>query len=191
MLFNRFFKYTSWLPMTLVYRLRVTGKENLPQEPYIIVSNHGLGVDPLLINLALVSKRIYFLTAKKLFDCPGILQWMLYQMGCIPAISPVVDADNLYDKAQNLHKNELIGFFSQGKLQNNTEAFKTGAVVLALRTGFPIVPAYVKSKGAFKGKSRVCFGEPLAADPALADNAEGINRLSELVRERVIMLSKE
>ena len=191
MLFTRLFKYTSWLPMTMVYRLKVTGKEYLPPEPYIIVSNHSLGVDPLLINLALINKRIYFLTAKKLFECPNILQWMLYQMGCIPSISPVVDADNLYDTACSLHKNEIIGFFSQGKMQNNTETFKTGAIVLALRTGFPIVPVYVRSKGAFKGKSQVCFGVPMTVDSSMAVSSEGINKLNEQIRERVIMLSKE
>lgn len=177
--------------MRAVYGLRVRGKENLPSHPYILVANHNAKVDPLLINLALFRKRIYFLAAQKLFECPAVLQWMLRQVGCLPSISPVVDSDNLYETACTLKRNEIIGFFAQGKIHGDISGFKTGAVVLALRTGFPVVPAYVSSAGAFRGRSRVNFGEPIVCDITQSGNAEYINELNEQIRKQVIMLSQQ
>lgn len=191
MLFAHIFKFTSFIPMKTVYQLQVRGKEKLPAEPYIIVANHSHRVDPLLINLALLRKRILFLTSSKLFECPRLLQWMLKEMGCIPAISPIVDSDNLFERSQHLEKNEVIGFFAQGKMQSNTELFKTGAVMLALRTGYPIVPAYVRSEGALKGKSYVFFGTPILVPKNSLNSAETINELSKRIRTDVIALSQQ
>ena len=191
MLFAHAFKYTAYLPMKWVYRLHVRGKELLPAEPYIIVANHSNSVDPLLINLALLQKRIIFLTSSKLFECPRVLRWMLREMGCIPSISPVVDADNLFERSRHLEKNEVLGFFAQGKIQSNTDLFKTGTVMLALRTGYPIVPAYVKSEGAFRGKSFVSFGNPIQVSQASINDMETINQMNERIRTNVIQLSQQ
>lgn len=192
MLFVWLFKLTAYVPLLLWYRLRVTGKERVPRTPCILAMNHGSGMDPVMINLAFPFRRIYMLTSKHLFDCSRLHRWELRQMGCRPSLSPAGDMETMADIASRLRGYEHIAYFAEGKIQAGVGGFRSGAVTLALETGLPLVPAYVRVAAARRGGTRIAFGEPIAIPGgAGAMTAAGIARLNEELRKRVIMLSDD
>ena len=183
------FKMTAYWPLRLAWRVRTVGRENLPASPYILVSNHGAPKDPCLINLAIPFKRIHFLTSPRLFDCPRILQWMLRQMGCHCSVSPAADVEHFRQQAGQLGPHELIGYFAEGRLNAGMKSFHSGAVILAMQTGFPIVPLYVDAACSSREKSYVIFGKPVTCDLGPDSSPDDLAGFSEKLREQIIGLS--
>lgn len=189
MLYVWLFKLTGFLPLMFWFRPRVRGRENLPKEPCILAMNHGAAMDPVLINAVFPVKRIYMLTAERLFHTARINQMQLRWMGCRPSVSPSGDMETMAEIAGRLRRYEMIGFFSEGKIQNSVGSFRSGAVMLALRTGLPLVPVYLHTASVFKGGSRISFGEPVRVSPDQSAGIREIEELSEEIRNRVIELS--
>ena len=191
MLFVWLFKLTAYLPFVLYFRPKTKGKENVPRTPCILAMNHGAAMDPCLVNVAFPLKRIYMLTAERLFHCSKLHQWELRQMGCRPSISPSGDMETLAEIAQRLKPYEMIGFFSEGRIQNSIGSFRSGAVMLAFRTKLPLVPVYIRTAPFFRGGTRITFGDPVRVPEGKIPTAQEIEEISEDLRARVIALSDQ
>jgi len=189
MLYVWLFKLTAFLPLMLWFHPRVRGRENLPGKPCILALNHGAALDPVLINAVFPLKRIYMLTAARLFRTAGINQLQLRWMGCRPSISPSGDMETIAEIAGRLHRYEMIGFFSEGKIESSVGSFRSGAVMLALRTRLPLVPVYIHTAPFFRGGSRISFGKPVQLDADQAAGMKEIEEFSENIRNQVIGLS--
>ncbi len=189
MLFVWLFKLTAFLPFVLYFHPRTKGKEKVPRSPCILAMNHGAAMDPCLINVAFPLKRIYMLTAERLFHCNRMHQWELRQMGCRPSISPSGDMETMTELAGRLHGYEMIGFFAEGKIQNSVGSFRSGAVMLAMRTHLPLVPVYIRTAPFFRGGTHITFGEPIFIDSEEIPSAQKIEEISENLRSQVIGLS--
>lgn len=189
MLFVWLFKLTAFLPFVLYFHPRTKGKEKVPRSPCILAMNHGAAMDPCLINVAFPLKRIYMLTAERLFHCNRMHQWELRQMGCRPSISPSGDMETMTELAGRLHGYEMIGFFAEGKIQNSVGSFRSGAVMLAMRTHLPLVPVYIRTAPFFRGGTHITFGEPILIDSEEIPSAQKIEEISENLRSQVIGLS--
>lgn len=191
MLFVWLFKLTAYLPFVLFFHPRSKGKEKVPKTPCILAMNHGAALDPALINVAFPLKRIYMLTAERLFHCNRLHQWELRQMGCRPSISPSGDMETMTEIAGRLRGCEMIGFFSEGRIQSSVGSFRSGAVMLAIRTGLPLVPVYIRTAPFFRGGTRITFGEPVSITAKDIPSAQEIEAISENLRNQVIRLSDE
>ena len=191
MLYVWLFKLTAFLPLMLWYRPRVRGRENLPGKPCILALNHGSAMDPVLINAIFPLKRIYMLTAEKLFHTSRLNQVQLRWMGCRPSISPSGDMETMTDLAGKLRSYEMIGFFSEGKIQSSIGGFRSGAVMLAIRTHLPLVPVYIRVSPVFRGGTHITFGEPIIVDTAGIPSAQKIEEINDDLRKRVIRLSDQ
>ena len=189
MLYVWLFKLTAFLPLMFWYRPRVRGRENLPGKPCILALNHGSAMDAVLINAIFPLKRIYFLTAERLFRTSRLNQVQLRWMGCRPSISPSGDMETMAGIADKLRSCEMIGFFSEGKIQSSIGSFRSGAVMLAVRTHLPLVPVYIRTAPFFRGGTHIAFGEPVAVDTAGIPGAQKIEEINDDLRNRVIRLS--
>lgn len=191
MLYVWLFKLTAFLPLTLWYRPRVRGRERLPGKPCILALNHGSAMDPVLINAIFPLKRIYMLTAERLFHTTRLNQVQLRWMGCRPTISPSGDMETMTELAGKLHRYEMIGFFSEGKIQSSIGNFMSGAVMLAFRTHLPLVPVYIRTASIFRGGTHITFGEPIIIDTTGIPSAQKIEEINDDLRRRVIQLSDQ
>ena len=191
MLFVWLFKLTAFLPLFLFFRPRTKGKEKVPKTPCILAMNHGAAMDPCMINLVFPLKRIYMLTAERLFHCNRMHQWELRQMGCRPSISPSGDMEVMTEIAGTLRGCEMIGFFSEGRIQSSVGSFRSGAVMLAIRTRLPLVPVYIRTAPFYRGGTRITFGEPVYVDTKEIPSAKEIEEISENLRRQVIELSDQ
>lgn len=189
MLLERFVKLTGYLPLRLFCALRLQGKEHLPSGPCILVANHGSMLDAVLLQIVFPMKHINFLCAKKLFQCPRICQAFLRKLGAVPVIDGVSEMKILKDRADQAGKNDMFGFFSQGTISRTQSAFMPGAAMLALETGFPLVPIFMRCAPFYKGGSRICIGQAVPVEKADAIDRTQVDAITHDLRARVYELS--
>lgn len=184
------FKLTACLPLRIFFRIKVLGKENKPKGHCILALNHGAAMDGTLVNSIFPLRRIYVLTSPKFFECSRLHRWELWQMGCRPSISPSEDIETMTDIANNLKRKDMIAFFSEGKIHNSVGDFMGGAVMLALRTGLPLIPVYLKTAPFYKGGTQISFGKPMDIEVKEYPTAKDVEDLNNTLRSEVIKLSE-
>lgn len=126
-----------------LFRLKVEGKENLPNPPYIIASNHNDGSDPLFI-VAAVRKNVYFLAKKRLFGPPVRARHIIKITKHIPIQTGKGESTKVLTrvKEEYLAKGKLFGIFPEGTTLGGKMILepKTGVARIALMSKCPVVP---------------------------------------------------
>ena len=141
-------KYICWLIFKLIFRLKVTGQQNIPQDgPFIIVANHSSLLDPIILGVSVIPKVI-FVAAAYLFEI-GWLGYLLRKANSIP-VQRENDIKAIKQSLKILRQGGVLGIFPEGGIdrQKNNLPIRAGAAYLATKAGAPIVP--VKIKGADK-----------------------------------------
>ncbi|MGD0727954.1 MAG: lysophospholipid acyltransferase family protein [Spirochaetia bacterium] len=127
-----------------VYRVRITGRENLPRTGgAILVSNHTLLLDPGILAHALRPRRTYFTMLEETALIP-FLGTFVRLLGGVP-IPERPGALRALDRAARTALRELgfIHFFPEGECYRENQviqAFHPGAFLLACRLNVPLVP---------------------------------------------------
>ena len=132
----------------LLFRLKVTGQENIPQDgPFIIVANHSSLLDPVILGVS-VRPKVIFVAAAYLFKI-GWLGYLLRKANSIP-VQGENDISSLKRALKILKAGGVLGIFPEGGVdrQKDNLPIKAGAAYLATKVGVPIVP--IKIKGADK-----------------------------------------
>lgn len=110
------------------------GLENLPQKNnFIVVANHASFLDPLVIKAA-IPKKIHCLVLRSLYGIFGLSLFLKLEEA-LPTGSSSEKAVSL------LMQDKIVGLFPEGgrSYDGKLREFKTGAALLALKTGRPIV----------------------------------------------------
>ncbi len=137
-----------WPWVRLLYRLNVTGKENLPKGTgYVLASNHVTTIDALAVAFMMffnLGRAPHFLAKEGLFNTP-IVGPVLLACGQIPVFrSGRGNSDPMESAYKVLRAGHVIGIFPEGSLTREPNQWpmraRTGAIRLALETGVPIVP---------------------------------------------------
>lgn len=127
---------------TLIVRLRIIGKENVPIEGGVILaSNHESWLDPQAI-YQFCPRRVYPVAARWLFSIWG-LNWILRAISCVPT------GNASKEVLQVLNEGKAILIFPEGGCEPRGEilpvhAVHKGVAVFALKTGMPVIPIYIK-----------------------------------------------
>ncbi len=158
------------------HRWRIVGACRIPATgPAIIVANHTGDLDPPILLIASPSRLIRFVAARRLFKRPfigGLIQWSCKLDGAIPVDLSVKSLASLLPAIRALQEGDLVGIFPEGPpdLDCALKFPKKGAAVLALLSGAPVIPVYIRGTpphrstiGDFlrRGNVQVHFGEPL------------------------------
>ncbi|MFA5938558.1 MAG: lysophospholipid acyltransferase family protein [Sinimarinibacterium sp.] len=179
--------------------LTVKGREHLPEGACVIVANHASYVDGLVLTAAL-PRRFNFVVQDGAASWP-MIGLTLRRMGVI-----FVNRESAHSGAQltrqlmrRLHHGESLAIFAEGTFKQDPGLlpFKTGAFLMAARTGTHVVPAGIRGTRYLYGGGRklprwspvqVEIQSPIAADGKDRDAAL---RLRDLTRERVLALCRE
>lgn len=152
-----------------VYRLKVEGRENIPQEgPVLLCSNHVAMKDPVM--LGIVQKRQVFYMAKEELFHNGFIGGLLRRLGAFPVKRGTGGTDALEEAYTLLEENAMVGVFVEGHRSKTGELQKpkTGAALLCYRTQAPVVPVCItagdgKLPAPFK-RTVIRFGKPIPAE---------------------------
>ena len=124
-----------------------------PDQTYIFICNHQSQVDiPILLSL-LGRFNVCFLGKHTLFRIP-VLGRVMASMGCIP-----IDRGNARKAIKTLNQaissrqgSGSIIVFPEGTRNTTLGEFKSGALILAIKTGLPVAPLVIAGSGKISPK---------------------------------------
>lgn len=146
----------------IIFRFRVTGKENIPTEGKVILcSNHISELDPVILGIA-VPRRIRFMAKKELFK-NKFLGWLVSALGAFPVDRKSADLSAIRNSLTVLKNNEVLGIFPEGTrvYEENIENAKPGIALISIKAKAPIVPIHIESKYKPFSKIKINIGEPI------------------------------
>ena len=92
----------------VIYRVTVTGRENLPASGFLLLPTHITGVDAVILSLA-SPRRVRFIIAKEYYE-NRFLHPVLRLTGCIP-ITPARAKDAVRAAAEKIRAGEIVCVF--------------------------------------------------------------------------------
>ena len=135
----------------LVHPCRPIGRENVPQGAVLLCPNHTGLSDPLFVVFALGLRNRPQFMAKEEFMRTPLLGWLLKKAGVFAVKRGKSDVGAIKRAIKCLKSGDKLLLFPEGTRSKDGELGegKTGAAMLALRTGTPIVPIYVTAPVVF------------------------------------------
>jgi 1-acyl-sn-glycerol-3-phosphate acyltransferase len=157
--------------VTHLFRVTVTGLENIPKPPYIIAANHQAWFDPAFIIPFFPERPLIYTMAKR--ETVFNRAWkrrLLPMIGVFP-ISPnkgELDDQGLRSVYQILDRGGVVLMFPEGRYSRGRalRPLKNGIGYFALRAGVPICPVAVRGTDVLRPFSRVevAIGPPVMPD---------------------------
>ena len=170
-LYRFLFRVVSWI-IRLLFRVTVTGLENIPQPPYIIAANHQAWFDPAFIIPFFPPSPVLYTMAKR--ETVFNRAWkrrLLPLLGVFP-ISPErgqLDEVGLRTVYQILERRGIVLMFPEGRYSRGRaiRPLKVGIGYFALQAGVPICPVAVSGTDRLFPFRRieVSIGPPVLPDP--------------------------
>lgn len=153
----------------VLYRYKVVNSEAIPNDGkgYLIACNHLSYSDPVLIGLA--QKRTSFFMAKVELFKNKFFAALIRSLGAFPVERGAGDGKAINTGEQLLKEGNLVTIFIEGGRSKTGELMRprSGAALVALQTGIPIIPACITVVGNPKhtfAKRVIHFGEPMTKE---------------------------
>jgi len=178
-------RFVIWLLIHTLYRVRVNGLDNVPEEgAAILVCNHVSFVDALIIGGS-IRRPVRFVVYHGIYKLP-LLKFVFRTAGAIP-IAPRREDAALYERAFNemrqaLDNGDLLCLFPEGGITRSgeLESFRPGILTVLETHPVPVVPmalaglwgslfsrhggrALLKRPKRLFARLRLSIGEPVAA----------------------------
>ena len=146
----------------IFYRLKIIGKENIPEGAAMVCANHSGMVDPFLIAFAFGIKcQVHVVTKAEVYKIPIISQ-IMKKLGMIRVDRGTLDTSTIKNMLGYLKNNEKVVIFPEGTRmsQDDAASAKTGAVKVADHAGVPLLPLFLPRKKPLFRRIPVVIGEP-------------------------------
>lgn len=195
----RVVKFTLTYPVRFLCHMKVRGAENEPtpdQGTYLVIANHRTWADPIYLCCALKHQQPHFMAKKELFKIP-LLNLLIRALGAYPVNRGGADVGAIKRTIEMLKQGVCVGMFPQGHRYNKVDprktSVKTGAAMIALKAGVPVLPVFVKvknNKHFFLCKKEVIVGKPITPEEMSFDpEAPGeYQRVADYLFEKVCEL---
>ena len=128
----------------------------------IIASNHTGYSDPFRVSSCFLHRRMFFLAAKEVM-INKFLGFLLKGAGCISIDREQSDINAVRKCVDVLKDGKLLAIFPQGSIKDADEMnkIKSGAVLIALQAGVPIIPMYTQKRKHWWNRTLIVFGDAL------------------------------
>ena len=185
-----------------IHRFNWQGRDPLPKQgPAILVCNHRSSADPFI--LAATTRRVIsYLVAQEYCRIPGF-RWFLNWMRCVPVRRDRRDVGAVRRSLAELKNGRLLCVFPEGGIRRGFENPQLGMGYLSLKSGAPVIPAYVSgtpaSDSVWKAlftpsRSRVSFGavcRPPRMGSSRLDREQVMEYTDHLMRAVTDLISQE
>jgi 1-acyl-sn-glycerol-3-phosphate acyltransferase len=187
-------RFLAWIIISIIYRLRTKGLDNIPVTgPAIVVCNHVSYMDPIVL-AGSVRRPMRFVMWYKIFQIP-MLNFIFRTMKAIPIAGAREDReimDEAFEKVDaELAAGNIVCIFPEGAITRDGEIarFRPGIEKILRRRPVPVVPASLgrlwgswlsrrqdgglrKIPGRLFARVEVTFGEPVQPSEATAAKLE-------------------
>ncbi len=123
-----------------LFRLKIIGKNNLPESGFIIASNHNSLIDPPLIGSS-IKKPVYFMAKKELFQIP-IFGEIISSTHAFPVNRETPELSSLKKAINLLKSGKVLLIFPEGT-RKSTSRIHRGVAFLAHKSNVPVVPSKI------------------------------------------------
>lgn len=123
-----------------------------------------------------------------------VLGWLLKKAGVFAVARGKSDVGAIKRALKCLKEGEKLLMFPEGTRSKDGDMGegKTGAAMLALRTGVPIVPIYIPAKKNWFCRTPVVFGEPFYPQAeGRKGNSEDYERIAAELMSRIAALEEQ
>ena len=193
-----FVKITSAPFLLLFFKLKLRGKRRAGKirGKTIIIANHTSTWDAVLMNYIFPTKRIYFMTADRMFTFTPLFSWFLRVLGAFPTRREKTDLTAIASGTAILGREKILGFFPEGKrsLTDQMLKFKPGMALLALNNDAPIIPIYHTGKYGFFHQKKAVVGERINLRDYCSEkhpSEETILALCQMIEQKMELLKLE
>lgn len=157
--FHTIFKPLFWL----VFPFQAHGLENIPTDRAVVLcANHSHAIDPFLICLAMPRDvKVRIMAKKEVLETPFV-GWLTRNLGAFPVDRGHNDLAAVKTAIKAIRDGAHLLVFPEGtrvKHEGEVQA-KGGVVMIAMRTGAPLLPVYVGEKNKLLHMTHIVFGEP-------------------------------
>jgi len=161
----------SWPLMHGVYRLQVTGVENIPEGGVVLAANHTSNFDPWPLGFPLWPRRqLYFMGKAELFN--PVLGPVLRAAGAFPVRRGEHDVQAIETAIRLCKEGKVVAMFPEGTRRSKGMRKKFsarprgGSARIALAAGVPLVPAAIQGTDRLLNLPRlkVAYGKPIPVD---------------------------
>ncbi|MBQ9459069.1 MAG: 1-acyl-sn-glycerol-3-phosphate acyltransferase [Oscillospiraceae bacterium] len=153
------FKPLIWL----FFPFQAHGLENIPEDRAVVLcGNHSHAIDPALVCLTLPRRMgVRIMAKKELMDQP-VVGSLLQKLGAFPVDRGHSDLTAVKTAIQTIRDGANLLVFPEGtRVEHEGDVrAKGGVVMIAMRTGAPMVPVYVGGKKKLFHMTHIVFGEP-------------------------------
>ena len=181
--------------LPLVFRVRCLTPEGKKYKGRIrggaiVAANHNAFSDSLVMFVAFWYRRLFFLVADVVMKNNNVRRALVKGIGGIEIVREIADLQAIKNAVRVLKKGHLLAVFPQGRImkQGEVDSIKSGAVLMALQAGVPIVPAHIFPRKHFFSRYTVVIGDPIYPNeickkkiPSTAD----IQNISEILRQEM------
>ena len=163
----RFFYAIVWPFVMLFYPMKFIGRENIPEGGALVCANHSAAVDPFFLAFALGRKKRICAMAKESLLNIFFVGKVLKLIGTFGVRRGASDIHAVKYALEELKKGEYVVIFPEGTRVKSREEGepKTGAAMLACRTGVNVLPVYIPMKKKPFRINRVYIGKPYKMIP--------------------------
>lgn len=184
---GKFIEGVLFIYCKIVYRLKIVGTENIPNEQVIFCGNHRSFIDAPIIKVT-CKREATFLARESLARNPllAFLGW-IFEVIYVKRDSKDVGA--LKGTLSAIKKGKSIALFPEGTRNGlaKGESVKGGAAFFAIKSGVKVVPVGISGELKPFKKTTVTYGKPLDfsqyKDPKNKDEVEIVtNKIMEEIK---------
>lgn len=184
----RLFRRLALILGRILWGFDVVGAQRTPERgPLVIAANHQRFFDPVFVCMA-VPRRVQWMAKKELF-VPGLRRlWPV--LGAFPVDRQGGARSALRAALEHLSGGWALGIFPEGtrRRRGGSPEAKSGAILLAARSGAPVLPVFVEARPGLLARlrgvrCRAYVGDPITLDRALRGREAYRRAADELIRE--------
>ena len=176
-----------WLASHVLFRFRFIGRENIPDGSALLCSNHSSNWDVIFASVALGRNTPLRFTPKAEMKKIPILGKLMNLIGVIWIDrSKPSDMAPIRKMLTALNGGGKVLLFPEGRRikSDEAEAAKSGAIMLASKSGAAIVPVYIPRQKKLFGVHTIAFGSAYTL-PARMQGSEERNAQAEELMVRI------
>ena len=174
--------------------VKVKGRKNIPEGAAVVCCNHSAFSDPIyLIGYARRRDPMRIMAKQELMDIP-FLGWLYLKLGAIPLDRGGNDLVAIKTAMKTLREGTKLVIFPEGtRIRKGKKSEPhSGAAMLAIRTGTPVLPCYVTAKKRPFCRINVVYGKPYMPETTCPKPGnEELQKISEELMEKIYALGEK
>ena len=161
-----FIKAVLKYPFRFLYRVKIEGRENEPEGPYIICGNHSSLTDPILVTISIKARPVWI--GKKELLKHAFMRWVFRVAGAIPINREGFDTSAIRQCVAAVKSGACLGIFPQGtrirRVNPEPGQAHAGLALIAGMVKATVLPVSIVTKrrqpGIFR-KTKIIIHKPI------------------------------